>query len=132
MQSIRLYHHPLAVCPMEVRPALEEEGVPWSGRVIDMDCRQPISIGIGLHRRMKNRSSFSLAQIQSEWREKYLIRYRGAFDHEQAISTGPSGHANCTPDAGIGRTRSATAKAATGVMVPSCCSFGNGSEGSYG
>lgn len=36
MNSITLYHHPLSVCSMKVRLALEEKGVAWSGRIIDI------------------------------------------------------------------------------------------------
>lgn len=36
MPSITLYHHPLSVCSMKVRLALEEKGLAWSGRVIDI------------------------------------------------------------------------------------------------
>lgn len=36
MQSIELYHHPLSVCSMKVRLALEEKGLAWSGRVVDI------------------------------------------------------------------------------------------------
>ncbi|NVK41034.1 MAG: glutathione S-transferase family protein [Oceanospirillaceae bacterium] len=36
MYSLMLYHHPLSVCSMKVRLALEEKGIAWSGRVIDI------------------------------------------------------------------------------------------------
>lgn len=36
MNSLMLYHHPLSVCSMKVRLALEEKGLAWSGRVIDI------------------------------------------------------------------------------------------------
>lgn len=36
MYSLKLYHHPLSVCSMKVRLALEEKGLAWSGRVIDI------------------------------------------------------------------------------------------------
>ena len=36
MYSLMLYHHPLSVCSMKVRLALEEKGLAWSGRVIDI------------------------------------------------------------------------------------------------
>lgn len=36
MPSLTLYHHPLSVCSMKVRLALEEKGVAWSGREIDI------------------------------------------------------------------------------------------------
>lgn len=40
MYSLMLYHHPLSVCSMKVRLALEEKGLPWSGRVIDIVHKQ--------------------------------------------------------------------------------------------
>ena len=40
MPSIMLYHHPLSVCSMKVRLALEEKGLAWSGRVIDIVKKQ--------------------------------------------------------------------------------------------
>ena len=40
MNSLMLYHHPLSVCSMKVRLALEEKGLPWSGRVIDIVQQQ--------------------------------------------------------------------------------------------
>jgi tetrachloro-p-hydroquinone reductive dehalogenase len=36
MASIKLYHHPLSVCSMKVRLALEEKGVAWEGRSVDI------------------------------------------------------------------------------------------------
>lgn len=36
MYSLKLYHHPLSVCSMKVRLALEEKGLDWSGRVMDI------------------------------------------------------------------------------------------------
>lgn len=36
MNSLTLYHHPLSVCSMKVRLALEEKGLVWSDRVIDI------------------------------------------------------------------------------------------------
>ncbi|MBE9398323.1 glutathione S-transferase family protein [Pontibacterium sp. N1Y112] len=36
MYSLTLHHHPLSVCSMKVRLALEEKGLEWSGRVIDI------------------------------------------------------------------------------------------------
>lgn len=36
MTALMLYHHPLSVCSMKVRLALEEKGLAWSGRVIDI------------------------------------------------------------------------------------------------
>ena len=36
MSLLMLYHHPLSVCSMKVRLALEEKGLAWSGRVIDI------------------------------------------------------------------------------------------------
>lgn len=36
MNTLVLYHHPLSVCSMKVRLALEEKGLAWSGRVIDI------------------------------------------------------------------------------------------------
>ncbi|MCO4759024.1 MAG: glutathione S-transferase family protein [Oceanospirillaceae bacterium] len=36
MYSLTLHHHPLSVCSMKVRLALEEKGLAWSGRVIDI------------------------------------------------------------------------------------------------
>jgi len=40
MASLMLYHHPLSVCSMKVRLALEEKGLAWSGRVIDIMRKQ--------------------------------------------------------------------------------------------
>lgn len=40
MTSLMLYHHPLSVCSMKVRLALEEKGLAWSGRVIDILRKQ--------------------------------------------------------------------------------------------
>jgi len=40
MTSFMLYHHPLSVCSMKVRLALEEKGLAWSGRVIDIMRKQ--------------------------------------------------------------------------------------------
>ena len=40
MYSLMLYHHPLSVCSMKVRLALEEKGVAWSGQVIDIVQKQ--------------------------------------------------------------------------------------------
>ena len=40
MTSIMLYHHPLSVCSMKVRLALEEKGLEWSGRVVDIVQKQ--------------------------------------------------------------------------------------------
>ena len=40
MYTLMLYHHPLSVCSMKVRLALEEKGLPWSGRVIDIVQQQ--------------------------------------------------------------------------------------------
>lgn len=40
MTSFMLYHHPLSVCSMKVRLALEEKGLAWSGRVIDIVQKQ--------------------------------------------------------------------------------------------
>ena len=40
MCSLMLYHHPLSVCSMKVRLALEEKGVAWSGRVVDIVRKQ--------------------------------------------------------------------------------------------
>lgn len=40
MYSLMLYHHPLSVCSMKVRLALEEKGVAWSGRVMDIVQKQ--------------------------------------------------------------------------------------------
>ena len=40
MPSLMLYHHPLSVCSMKVRLALEEKGLAWSGRVIDIVKKQ--------------------------------------------------------------------------------------------
>lgn len=40
MTSFMLYHHPLSVCSMKVRLALEEKGLAWSGRVIDIVYKQ--------------------------------------------------------------------------------------------
>ena len=40
MCSLTLYHHPLSVCSMKVRLALEEKGVAWSGRVMDIVQKQ--------------------------------------------------------------------------------------------
>lgn len=40
MTSLMLYHHPLSVCSMKVRLALEEKGLAWSGRVIDIMRKQ--------------------------------------------------------------------------------------------
>ena len=40
MPSLMLYHHSLSVCSMKVRLALEEKGLAWSGRVIDIMRQQ--------------------------------------------------------------------------------------------
>lgn len=40
MNSYMLYHHPLSVCSMKVRLVLEEKGLAWSGRVIDIVQKQ--------------------------------------------------------------------------------------------
>lgn len=40
MTSFMLYHHPLSVCSMKVRLVLEEKGLAWSGRVIDIVQQQ--------------------------------------------------------------------------------------------
>ncbi len=40
MTSIMLHHHPLSVCSMKVRLALEEKGLAWSGRIIDIVQKQ--------------------------------------------------------------------------------------------
>lgn len=40
MPSLMLYHHPLSVCSMKVRLALEEKGLAWSGRIIDIVKKQ--------------------------------------------------------------------------------------------
>lgn len=40
MCALTLYHHPLSVCSMKVRLALEEKGVAWSGRVMDIVQKQ--------------------------------------------------------------------------------------------
>ena len=40
MTSLMLHHHPLSVCSMKVRLALEEKGLPRSGRVIDIVQKQ--------------------------------------------------------------------------------------------
>lgn len=40
MTSFMLYHHPLSVCSMKVRLTLEEKGLAWSGRVIDIVQKQ--------------------------------------------------------------------------------------------
>ena len=40
MTNLMLYHHPLSVCSMKVRLALEEKGLAWSGRVIDIVQKQ--------------------------------------------------------------------------------------------
>ena len=40
MNSFMLYHHPLSVCSMKVRLVLEEKGLAWSGRVIDIVQKQ--------------------------------------------------------------------------------------------
>ncbi|MEH6443683.1 MAG: glutathione S-transferase family protein [Oceanospirillaceae bacterium] len=40
MSSLILHHHPLSVCSMKVRLALEEKGLAWSGRVIDIVQKQ--------------------------------------------------------------------------------------------
>ena len=40
MYSLMLYHHPLSVCSMKVRLALEEKGVAWSGHVMDIVQKQ--------------------------------------------------------------------------------------------
>lgn len=40
MHSLILYHHPLSVCSMKVRLALEEKGLAWSGQVIDIVQKQ--------------------------------------------------------------------------------------------
>lgn len=40
MTSLMLYHHPLSVYSMKVRLALEEKGLAWSGRVIDIIRKQ--------------------------------------------------------------------------------------------
>ena len=36
MYSLTLHHHPLSVCSMKVRLALEEKGLTWSSNVIDI------------------------------------------------------------------------------------------------
>ncbi len=36
MSSLTLHHHPLSVCSMKVRLALEEKGLDWSSNVIDI------------------------------------------------------------------------------------------------
>ena len=36
MYSLTLHHHPLSVCSMKVRLALEEKGLDWSSNVIDI------------------------------------------------------------------------------------------------
>lgn len=36
MHSLKLYHHPLSVCSMKTRLALEEKGLDWSGQIIDI------------------------------------------------------------------------------------------------
>ena len=40
MPSFMLYHHSLSVCSMKVRLALEEKGLAWSGRNIDIVKKQ--------------------------------------------------------------------------------------------
>ena len=40
MSSLMLFHHPLSVCSMKVRLALEEKGVAWSGRIMDIVQKQ--------------------------------------------------------------------------------------------
>lgn len=40
MTTFMLYHHPLSVCSMKVRLVLEEKGLAWSGRVIDIVQQQ--------------------------------------------------------------------------------------------
>lgn len=40
MYSLFLYHHPLSVCSMKVRLALEEKSLVWSGRVMDIVEKQ--------------------------------------------------------------------------------------------
>lgn len=40
MTSLMLHYHPLSVCSMKVRLALEEKGLAWSGRVIDIMRKQ--------------------------------------------------------------------------------------------
>ena len=40
MYSLMLYHHPLSVCSMKVRLALEEKGLAWSGRIMDIVQKQ--------------------------------------------------------------------------------------------
>lgn len=40
MTSLMLYHHPLSVCSMKVRLVLEEKGLAWSERVIDIVQKQ--------------------------------------------------------------------------------------------
>ena len=40
MSSLMLHHHPLSVCSMKVRLALEEKGLAWSGRIIDIMRKQ--------------------------------------------------------------------------------------------
>ena len=40
MHSLKLYHHPLSVCSMKTRLALEEKGLDWSGQVIDIVSAQ--------------------------------------------------------------------------------------------
>lgn len=40
MTNLMLHHHPLSVCSMKVRLALEEKGLAWSGRVIDIVQKQ--------------------------------------------------------------------------------------------
>lgn len=40
MTTLMLHHHPLSVCSMKVRLALEEKGLAWSGRVIDIVRKQ--------------------------------------------------------------------------------------------
>ena len=40
MYSLTLYHHPLSVCSMKVRLALEEKGLAWSGRLMDIIQKQ--------------------------------------------------------------------------------------------
>ncbi len=40
MTPLMLHHHPLSVCSMKVRLALEEKGLAWSGRVIDIIQKQ--------------------------------------------------------------------------------------------
>ncbi len=36
MPELTVYHHPLSVCSMKVRLALEEKGLPWTSREIDI------------------------------------------------------------------------------------------------